>query len=304
MPVRQVEKNGEYMKAAMEQVRVEFLEATGCEWYRGRCPGAGAGRQGALARRACRPGHWASPRLGEALGATVREVCVLSDRLDSTLWGLDGEIDHGVGPAARDPAKVRLGCCAVPGDEASLAAVARVLKRLPLRFRNLIEVEVLAGPGVRVPNACKHVKIPHKRDYPGLVRWLRRNIHWDVGILLPATGTAAQTGRPLGFAEHAALDMAIACADAGVHGVTALVVPDSDRGWFAAIRQLVGDPALRVRLARAARMEVAAAHALGDETALHADVLFRAGQAAAKSRADHCQPHPRADRDPEDASAS
>ena len=244
------------------------------------------------------------PRLGDALGATAREVRVLPDLLDKALWGLDGEIDHGVARAARDPAKVRLGCCAVSGDEARLDMFARLLERLPLRFRNLIEVEVLAAPGVLVPEACKHVKIPHKRDYPGLVPWLRRNIHWDVGVLLPAARVAAQAVRPLGFVELAALDTAIACvgSDPGVHagiarhGVTALVVADTCRGWFAAIRQLVGDPALRARLARAARAEVAAAHALGDVTELHADVLCRAGQAAAASRTDHCQPNSRPDR--------
>lgn len=248
------------------------------------------------------------PRLGEALEATAREVRVVLDRLDSALWGLGGDIDHGVGAAARDPARVRLGCCAVAGDEARLAAFARLLERLPSRFRNLIEMEVLASPGMRVPAVCKHVKIPHKSDYPGLVRWLRRNIHWDVGILLPKAG-AGQVERPLGFLEHAALDMAIVCTDQATHAglarneVTALMVPGSDRSWFAAIRKLAGDPVLRLRLARVARAEVAAAHALDDETALHADVLSRAKQATAESGADHCQPQPRADRDPEDASA-
>jgi GT2 family glycosyltransferase/glycosyltransferase involved in cell wall biosynthesis len=196
--------------------------------------------------------------LMDAFSAFSHKTSLLPDFIDAHLWNLTDS--NAALPAKHRSGPVRLGYVGAPGDLNDLslaqAAVAAIEKS------HDVQVEVIGAFQHIDPLFGKRIEMPQTGPYPNFVSWFQTVADWDIAILpLGAAPLSHAKGR-LKFLECAALNTAIICSDTPEHrqvarsGENCLIVPNDVESWTRALEQLIGDAALRQRLAQTAYDDV------------------------------------------------
>lgn len=217
--------------------------------------------------------------LADRLADYNSNVRVVPNRIDRRLWRLDIPRDHTSGEFARDKRTVRIGYIGTPTHDKDLDVVTGAMRRIETEFAGRVEIEVIGGFELREPAFGKRVGLPRRRDYPAFVSWLHQRVHWDIGIIPLANDCFSQRKSYVKFLEYAALDMAIVCSEAVPYepvakdGENALVVPNEEEFWYEAVRRLIEDGDLRLRLAGNARRMVQESHTIDHGVSDHLGLL-------------------------------
>jgi hypothetical protein len=228
---------------------------------------------------------WVStPRVAEALRQArpaVRPVLrVVPNGLDERLWGTP--------PADTRPrlGSVRLlfmGSATHGGD---WAVVATAMARVKASFGPSVTFDMIGVVGaVTLPTWINRVS-PSRlsmASYPGFVNWITHQPPWDIGIAPLADTPFNRCKSPIKALDYAALGLAVLASDvpayrgslagrigadgagaasAGAEGPDGMLVGNTEAAWFRALCELIGNAALRQRVAEGVRGAFMAHHTL------------------------------------------
>ena len=213
---------------------------------------------------------------------------VIHDQLDGSMWRLGTARTHAEPPYGRTDDVVRIGYVGTPNDDADLQAVGQAIRQIEEEYGKRVLVEVIGVFQDSKPTFGKRIALPKKRDYPNFVNWLQERVHWDIGIVPPSSREVDNGRLRSRFLQHAALDMAIVCAERGAlpdlarHQHTALMVSHNVKDWYAAIARLVCDSQLRSQLATNARNLVTERHTVESASELYVAALQLACEGAVR----------------------
>ncbi|MBP1805034.1 glycosyltransferase [Rubellimicrobium aerolatum] len=208
------------------------------------------------------------------------KIRVVPNLIDERLWLADGREPRRARPKA--PGQVRIGYMGTATHHDDLRIVQEAMRRLQARHGAALDIEVIGVFETRPPLFGTRLPLPRRRSYPDFVRWLREVVDWDIALIPLADDRFNRAKSDLKFIEAAALGTAIACSDVPTyrtvarHEANGLLVPNTTADWVAALERLIGDAALRGRLARTAHEEVARRMTLQRHEDLHLSILDEA----------------------------
>jgi glycosyltransferase involved in cell wall biosynthesis/GT2 family glycosyltransferase len=203
-------------------------------------------------------------------------VSVVPNALDPDLWGLNEE--GGVRRGSGGEGPVRIGFMGTFGHGADLDILTPALERLSREFGAAVSFELLGGRrGDSRP--FRRIALPEDATYPSFVPWLRHHAKWDIGLISLVDDEFNRAKSYVKWLEYSALGAASVCSDVTPYravvrnGENGLVVQNTAEDWYAALKRLIEDPALRERLARQALADVREHHTLAQTSRSYVEVL-------------------------------
>ena len=109
----------------------------------------------------------------------------------------------------------------------------------------------------------------HADAYPNFVPWMRQNLRWDVAIAPLEDDAFTSCKSDLKYLDYGALGIPGVFSDVRPyrdtvrHGETGLLAANDEKAWADALEEIVGDAALRARLAGAPAPKCTAAACCG-----------------------------------------
>ncbi len=191
-------------------------------------------------------------------------IHVLPNALDERLFFDDD------GPSAPAPkGGLVVGFMGTATHDRDLMLVVQALRGFLRRHASEAELQVVGGlgdpgwmalfdglPARRLPVPAESVA------YPGFVRWMRRDLRWDIGLAPLEDSALNRAKSDIKFLDYAALGVAglyssaPAYAGAVRHLETGVLVGEAPEGWRDALEMLAGDAALRAAIAARAQAYV------------------------------------------------
>lgn len=181
---------------------------------------------------------------------------VIENSLDPRLWKQD------IAPRPySDPTILRMVYMGTRTHSADLRMITPALERIHSEFGERVTLEIIgvvASP-LDAPSWAKQISVPliAGDSYPAFTRWLQRRPQYDIG-LCPLQETIFNSGKSnIKLQDYAALGVAAVCSDVGPYhsasdGETCLRVENTEDAWYAAIKRLIDDRELRLKLQRGA----------------------------------------------------
>lgn len=209
-------------------------------------------------------------------------ILLVPNFIDQDLWKLADLRNHGDGPYKRSPDVVTIGYVGTPTHGQDLEIIADAIRQIEAKYGQSVRVEIIGAFEKSEPLFGARVPLPRDTEYPQFVRWLLKRVHWDIGLIPLADDEFNRSKSHLKFLECGALDMAMIVSDCvsysavARHNENALVVRNNTEEWLCAIERLIHDPALRAKLATAARNEVREKYTIQANAQLYREVVTRA----------------------------
>jgi glycosyltransferase involved in cell wall biosynthesis len=221
-----------------------------------------------------------TPALAERFAHLSERVIAIPNSLDERLFGAPPEPgSHG--------RPLTVGFMGTLTHEADLMMVLRPLRGLLRRAHGAIRLEVVGGVDSGRLAAALHglpvrmVETGEMHEYPKFVAWMRQHVRWDFAIAPLEDDAFTRCKSDLKYLDYGALGIPGVFSDVRPyretvrHRETGLVVPNEPDAWAAALEEMAGDEALRMRLALAARDEVHGTRMLATNAVRWLDVLDR-----------------------------
>jgi len=193
-----------------------------------------------------------------------RNVIIVPNYLDESLWRLETERDHANQAYGREVAgPVRIGYIGTPSHTEDMGIVNQVMRDLANEYGEKIQIEVVGVFQNVLPTFGQRVALPKKSDYPNFVSWLHQRVHWDIGIIPLLDDAFNESKSNLKLLEYGALDLAVVCSDVpsyrdiAVDGKNCLLAKNKYDAWYGALKQLIDDSNKRRSLAENLREQVA-----------------------------------------------
>lgn len=192
------------------------------------------------------------------------------------------------------PRPVVIGYMGTYTHDADLAMVLPALRAVCARAPGAVRFELVGVAGrsstldglAGLPHRIVRGKAP-EHEYPLFMVWFTSNIRWDVAISPLRDTPFTRAKSDVKFLDYAAAGAAPVASKHPAyegtidHGETGWLVEGTEAAWTDALDRLVGDPALRARLASGARAYLygqrTLAHRAADWPAAIARLLERAG---------------------------
>ncbi|MCM3877344.1 MAG: glycosyltransferase [Thermoanaerobaculia bacterium] len=220
-----------------------------------------------------------TPFLAERVRQLRGDALVVPNALDERLFGSAPE------PLESRSATVTIGYMGTLTHEADLRMVLAPLRALLRRHAGSVRLELVGGAvGRRMASLFEglpfRMREPGNEDpYPRFVSWMRQHLRWDVAIA-PLVDDAFTRGKSdLKYLDYAALGVPGVFSDVGAyrgtvrHRETGLLAANEPGAWAEALEEIVGDGALRARLAAAATAEVHGSRMLRTNATLWRDAI-------------------------------
>lgn len=215
-----------------------------------------------------------TPALAERLARLNPYIRILPNALDEQLLPPQQEVAARLSQTQTQDAPLVLGYMGTLTHAADLEMIIEPLRRLLTELGERVVLQIIGvsqqqarlqalfGKQVQMldPGAAVH--------YEKFMPWFGRQAHWDIAL-------APLTGRPFNryksdikYLDYAALGVAGVYSAQGPyaatirHEATGLLVAEDVDAWYAALRRLVDDAALRQRLALGALQELHATRTL------------------------------------------
>lgn len=217
--------------------------------------------------------------LAERVARVRSDVLLVPNALDERLFI--------PGPLAPAPPRstVTIGYMGTLTHEADLRMVLAPLRALLVRHAGRVRLELVGGAaGRRMASLFDglpfRMRDPGNEDpYPRFVPWMRAHLRWDVAIA-PLEDDAFTRGKSdLKYLDYAALGIPGVFSDVRPyrisvrHRETGLLAKNEPEAWAEALEEIVGDGALRARLAKEASAEVYASRMLRTNATKWSDAI-------------------------------
>ena len=222
--------------------------------------------------------------LADAFGELTGDVRTLPNCVDFTY------IDGGPRPAASSGLVIGYAGTLTHGPDFECVepALRRVLDEgrgaVRLQCFGFVPEALLGRPDVSF--------VPYSEDYAGFMRALSR-VDWSFGIA-PLADLPANRGKTNNkYREYGACRIPAVYSDCPVYsgsvadGLTGLLVPHTEEGWYAGLRRMMADAALRESVTRAAYDDVAERYSVEAAAQTWLDTLMASNPARADDRAAH-----------------
>lgn len=219
--------------------------------------------------------HVSTAPLKRKLTQYNENIKIIPNTVDADLWDLSTE--RGINFNALEICKkqpIRIGYIGTPTHDEDLDLVVDAVNIIKKEYGSKVEFEVIGafqrGPvkfGSKIP-------LPQNTDYPSFVRWLRKRINWDIGIIPLSDSIFNRSKSHLKFLEYSALDLAIAVSDVENYKMvaspndTAVVCLNATESWVYGLRSLIECADLRRRLVSHAKANLLESHVIGSNKAL------------------------------------
>jgi GT2 family glycosyltransferase/glycosyltransferase involved in cell wall biosynthesis len=232
-------------------------------------------------------------QLAKKIGNLNENISVVPNLLDESLWRLPQPRNHAKQPYGRTPdGPVRIGYIGTPSHTADMRIIEQVMLDLQNELGDRILVEAIGVFQNSPATFGRRVALPKKADYPHFVNWLHERVHWDIGIIPLDDDEFNKSKSNLKFLEYAALNMAIVCSDVesyrgvAINERNCLVAENTYDAWYDAIKRLVEDVEMRLRLASAARAQIVQDFLISSHASLYSSILSRVLNEVENARAD------------------
>ena len=210
-----------------------------------------------------------------------RNVVLVPNALDRGLWNLPSPMRAALLDSENRlcTGRIKIGYVGTPTHQQDLALTQKTIENLKERFPGQIDVQIIGGFASGSTVFGTAIPLPLANDYPSFVRWLRRNVSWDIGII-PLKDSAFNASKSyLKFLECGALGMALVCSKGPEyskvvrHNETGLLVDNTTVSWSNALEELIRNPNKRARLAEGAYKAICMEHTLDGLSPLLLSVL-------------------------------
>jgi len=203
-----------------------------------------------------------TPVLAERLARLRAGVLVVPNALDERLFGPAPE------PSTPRSSALTIGYMGTLTHEADLRAILAPLRALLAHHAGRVRLELVGGAaGQRMASLFEglpfRMREPGNEDpYPRFVPWMRQHLRWDVAIAPLADDAFTRGKSDLKYLDYGALGIPGVFSDVAAyrntvsHRETGLLAANELGAWAEALEEIVGDDALRARLAEAATAEV------------------------------------------------
>lgn len=200
-------------------------------------------------------------------------VVVVPNRLDASVWSLRDGRDRKKRLTSNGDV-IHIGYIGTPTHDEDLRLVADALKAIEHKYGDKVKVEVIGGFHRNAPLFGQKINLPQVTTYPHFVEWLKKRVHWDIGIIPLADSPFNESKSYLKFLEYTALDMAVivsnvrSYAEVARDGDNALVVGNSSDEWYRGLCRMIDDRVLRSELTANAWADLMTKHTIdsaGDE---------------------------------------
>jgi len=203
-------------------------------------------------------------RLRETLLPLNGNIEVVPSALDERLWEWGAE--RSLQTAPRDSArKLTLGYMGTRTHDADLKMILPALRAILEEYRGRLELELIGGvAGDEVLTELAGLPVTSlfpelDREYMPFVRWLKQRVHWDLAIAPLEDGPFTRCKSDIKFLDYSLLGLAGIYSRVPVyvetvrHLETGYLAENQVDAWYAALKRLLDDEALRRRLGENAR---------------------------------------------------
>lgn len=224
--------------------------------------------------------------LASRFADSAEKVHIVPNAIDERLWMQPGQVIRNAKDVRpKGEGQVRIGYMGTPSHYEDMRLVGDAMRQLQDHFGEAVDIELVGTSQDQALLFGTCLGLPRRRAYPDVVRWIQRIADWDITIIPLAENQSNLAGSDLKFVEAATLGTAIVCSDVPTyrelaqHGENCLLVPNTTEAWISALKSLIEDPALRRRLADAARRDVASQMTVQKRSSLYLSVLDAALEA-------------------------
>jgi GT2 family glycosyltransferase/glycosyltransferase involved in cell wall biosynthesis len=221
-----------------------------------------------------------TPGLAGQVGAYCARTIVVPNALDPAIWRLQQRPRPLAAGHERKPGDpLRIGYIGTPSHDSDVLMIKEAVRAISEEYGNRVVFEIIGAFEGRTPPFGRNIALPRKTTYPHFVDWLLQRVNWDIGLIPLAEDRFNTSKSYLKFLEYAGLDLSIICSNHGAYrdvvktGSNCLAVANSTEAWYAAMKTLIGDAALRERLARNAFEDLIGHHTTAARTADYCSVL-------------------------------
>jgi glycosyltransferase involved in cell wall biosynthesis len=203
-----------------------------------------------------------TPPLAEQMSAFNKLVLELPNAVDERLFSAAGADAGEPAPPGRP---LVIGYMGTATHDDDLLAVAPALAEVLRENAGAVELQLVGG--VAQPQTlaafqglpARVLQTGHDFEYPAFVRWMARELKWDVGIAPLRDDVFTRAKSDIKALDYAGLGVPAVYSDVGpyarslVHGETGLLAANEPAAWLEHLRALVRDGPLRRKLAAGAR---------------------------------------------------
>lgn len=198
--------------------------------------------------------------LKERLARLNDNIFVVPNALDERLWAAAAER-----PAAARGWRKVIGYMGTLTHDADLMMILEALRATLREHAGAVELQLIGGvsdPAVLEAFAGLPVSVLDVGDnveYPAFARWMSANVSWDLAIAPLEENAFTRCKSDIKFLDYSALGIPGVYSRGPVYGgtvrhmETGYLADNDTRSWAEALRLLLTDDALRLRLAKAAR---------------------------------------------------
>jgi GT2 family glycosyltransferase/glycosyltransferase involved in cell wall biosynthesis len=208
-----------------------------------------------------------SEKLKEKAQVFNRNVRVLPNALDERLW----IADTSCVPSGNGEATTRILYMGSKTHANDLLVIKKVMIRLTKEYATRITLDVVGGVNVGEEQPWFHAlsePLQARINYQGFVEWFRTAAPWQIGVIPLADTEFNRSKSYIKYLDYSALGLATICSDIepyqGVvhNGINGLLVENSPKAWYQALKRLIEENSLRTTLGQAAYEDFVQNHTL------------------------------------------
>jgi len=198
-----------------------------------------------------------TPQLYKLASKYNNNVFLLPNYLDPGLWGIS---EPQLSCSKKKRSIVKIGYVGTPTHNEDLMVIADVMDKIKCEYGDQIEIEVIGAFQKDLDNPLfgKPIPLPKARVYPKFVKWLRKQVDWDIAIIPLVDDIFNESKSHLKFLESTALGLASICSDVPTYSSivknnkNGILVNNNFEEWYQAIKFLIDNHEKREELAQSA----------------------------------------------------
>jgi glycosyltransferase involved in cell wall biosynthesis len=202
-----------------------------------------------------------TPPLAEQMSAFNKLVLELPNAVDERLFRAAGAVAEPAPPGR----PLVIGYMGTATHDDDLLAVAPAIAEVLRENAGAVELQVV-GAVARQQTLAAFAGLPvrvlqagHDFEYPAFVRWMARELKWDVAIAPLRDDVFTRAKSDIKALDYAGLGIPAVYSDVGpyarsvIQGETGLLAPNDAAAWLESLRALLRDGPLRRKIAAGAR---------------------------------------------------
>ncbi len=198
-----------------------------------------------------------TPHLYKLASKYNDNVFLLPNYLDPELWDISSS---QLSCEKKKSSIVKIGYVGTPTHNEDLMVIADVMDKIKHEYGDKVEIEVIGAfqKDLNNPLFGKTIPLPKSRTYPKFVKWLRKQVDWDIAVIPLVDDVFNESKSHLKFLESTALGLASICSDVPTYSSivknnkNGILVNNNFEEWYQAIKLLIDNHEKRGELAQSA----------------------------------------------------